>query len=214
LFAALVWVNTVSQVLFFGAELCKVQEQSMTTHDEIINRTPFERDGRLPGLALLGWLRELTRKPRARELPVPHHSLRRSLQHLSGLFDRHPSKEPKLDHVSSSRIELRKHVERIVQRTDLSTHLRGRVRQLVEIDCRRVLRPINVPASFDRRTWPRCVDQNPSHDPRAYREKVCPIRKIQIPGINQAQKRLVHERSRLQGMPEALAPHVAARHPA
>jgi len=28
LFAALVWVNTVSQVLFFGAELCKVQNRS------------------------------------------------------------------------------------------------------------------------------------------------------------------------------------------
>jgi membrane protein len=43
LFAALVWMNTVSQVLFFGAELCKVQDQSMATRSEVINRTsPFE----------------------------------------------------------------------------------------------------------------------------------------------------------------------------
>jgi len=43
LFAALVWMNTVSQVLFFGAELCKVQDQAMATRSEVINRTsPFE----------------------------------------------------------------------------------------------------------------------------------------------------------------------------
>src|SRR5262245_59032546 len=39
LFVALLWMNTVSQVLFFGAELCKVQFQSTTTRSEVINRT-------------------------------------------------------------------------------------------------------------------------------------------------------------------------------
>ena len=35
-------MNTVSQVPFFDAELCKVQDQSMTTRSEVVNRTPFE----------------------------------------------------------------------------------------------------------------------------------------------------------------------------
>ena len=39
LFAALLWANTVSQVLFFGAELCKVHHQSTTTRPEVITRT-------------------------------------------------------------------------------------------------------------------------------------------------------------------------------
>jgi hypothetical protein len=70
---------------------------------------------------------------------------------LSGLLDRQSSKKPKLDDVSASRIELRERIQRLVQRTDLSAHLRGRVRQLIEIDGGRMLRTIGVPAPFDRR---------------------------------------------------------------
>ena len=40
LFAALVWMNTVSQVLFFGAELCKVQHHATVTHSDAVNLRP------------------------------------------------------------------------------------------------------------------------------------------------------------------------------
>ncbi len=40
LFAALLWMNTMSQVLFFGAELCKVRDRSMTAGAAVIYRTP------------------------------------------------------------------------------------------------------------------------------------------------------------------------------
>jgi membrane protein len=39
LFALLLWMNTVSQVLFFGAELCKVQDRSWATRSDVMNRT-------------------------------------------------------------------------------------------------------------------------------------------------------------------------------
>src|SRR4029079_12898841 len=97
-------------------------------------------------------VRELTREPRARALPIPHHGLRRSLQYLRGLSDGQSPKDPKRDDVSWSRIDLRERVQRLVQRADLSAHLRSRVRQTVEVDCGRVLRTISVPAPFGRRT--------------------------------------------------------------
>jgi membrane protein len=40
LFAALLWMNTVSQVLFFGAELCKLQYQATVSRPEAIRRMP------------------------------------------------------------------------------------------------------------------------------------------------------------------------------
>src|SRR6266545_6678871 len=70
-----------------------------------------------------------------------------------------------------------------------------------------------LPTALDGGTRPRGVDQNPSHHPRAYRKEMRPIGPIEIPGIDQPQIRLVHERSGLQAVSGALVPHVAARHP-
>jgi membrane protein len=40
LFAALLWMNTMSQVLFFGAELCKVRDRSTTIGSAVMDDTP------------------------------------------------------------------------------------------------------------------------------------------------------------------------------
>jgi len=40
LFAVLLWMNTMSQVLFFGAELCKVRDRPTTTRAAVIDRAP------------------------------------------------------------------------------------------------------------------------------------------------------------------------------
>ena len=74
-------------------------------------------------------------------------------------------------------------------------------------------RTISLPTTFDGRTRPRGVDQNPSHHPRAYRKEMRPIGPIELPAGYQAQVRLVDERGGLQGVPGTLMPHVAARHP-
>src|SRR4029453_17672975 len=99
-----------------------------------------------------------TRNPGAREPPVAHHGLRGNLQYMTGLFDAQPAKEAKLDDLSSSRIDPRQRVQRMVQRADLSAHLRARRWQIVEIDCGCMLRTICLPAAFDRRTRSRCID--------------------------------------------------------
>jgi len=134
------------------------------------------------------------------------------MQHLTGFFDGQASEKPELHDLSPSRIDLGQRVQRFVQRADLRADLGTRARQIVEIDCGRMLGAIGLPTAFDGRTRPRGIDQNPSHHPCAHRVEMRAIGPIQISGIDQAQKRLVHERGGLQCVPGALVPHVPTRH--
>ncbi len=43
LFAALLWMNTMSQVLFFGAELCKIQDRATGSRSVVVSHAPPSR---------------------------------------------------------------------------------------------------------------------------------------------------------------------------
>ncbi len=71
-------------------------------------------------------VRELTREPHARELPVTHHALRGYPKYLASLLDAQSAEETQLDDLGAPGIDLRQRVQGLIERAQLSAHGRGR----------------------------------------------------------------------------------------
>jgi hypothetical protein len=69
---------------------------------------------------------ELPKEPRACERPVAEYGAARHLEHFGGLIDVEAAKEPKLDDLTSARVDGLERLQRVVQRFEVRILVLGR----------------------------------------------------------------------------------------
>ena len=153
---------------------------------------------------------QLARQPRRGETPVPHHRLRRDLQHICRFVHGQPAEESQLDHLRTPGIDPGQRLEGLIE---LNERRGARIggSDLIEIHGRSALGWCCAAPTFLRAPGPGGVHEDAAHQLRRQREEVRAIGPARDPHVDQTQIRLVNERGALQRQPGALAPYVAAR---
>src|SRR5262249_47438904 len=111
---------------------------------------------------------------------------------------------PKLDDLAPSRVDGRKCVECSVEVDEIQHGFGGFESGIVNGY------PFGCTAVLLTTSSTRVIDKHLPHEARRNADKVCAILPLHVPRSQQPKKRLVHERSRLQRMTVAFAPHVRA----
>ncbi len=164
-------------------------------------------DGREP---LTGFLkaREFVHQPRPRQFPIPHHSLRRDAEGLSGFFDAEAAKKAQFDYFGLPWIKLREGEQSIVKGDQFPGALR-RVRNFVEIESQRMRDPLAPATALFCRPRSRSIYQDAPHQLRRNREEMGAVLPVKLAYRRQPQIGLVDQRGGLERMARPLAPHAA-----
>jgi hypothetical protein len=150
---------------------------------------------------------EFAREPRAREPPITHHRLRRNLKDLSGLVDGQSAEETQLDLVendprSASSASSNAQTSALIAAPGVGTSSRS-----VAVAC--PARPACPPRLTAARAL--AASSRIRRMTRAHRKEVRSIGPIQTARVDQAEKRLVDERRRLQRVPRPFRTQTDAR---
>ena len=68
--------------------------------------------------------------------------------------------------------------------------------------------PLNMATAFERGLCTSRINENPSHRPGRHGEEVRPVLPVHLPGVDEPEKRLVHQCRGLQRMPGVFLAHV------
>jgi hypothetical protein len=120
--------------------------------------------------------------------------------------DHSAAEESQLDHAALAIVELRQRLEGIVERDDIVARCIGDDLRFVEGH------PCIEPSTFLCPSGARVVDENPTYDAGADREKVGSVVPRHVLGVNELQIRLVDERGGLKAVSGTLVGHVPARY--
>lgn len=140
---------------------------------------------------------QFTNQPGLGQTPISMHALCRNAKNSGDFVSFQTSEEAHLDHLCLPRIKLRQRQECLVECHQVRIYL-ARERELFFQRDTGAARPA-----------PRVINQNTPHESRAHCEEMCPVVPLNLPEVDEPDKRLIHQRCRLKGMTRRLVTEAA-----